>query len=101
MPAIARGSGTDTVTTNHGCDATTVTDTCSSDVFINGKGAVRKDDLTASHLVLSGKFCVPHVVPLTSHSSTVFVNGRGLGRLGDSYSGETISSGSGNCFADG
>lgn len=101
MPEIARGSGADSVSTNHGCDATTVTDTCSDNVFVNGEGAVREGDLTASHLILVGDDCVSHTVPLTTFSSSVFVNGKGIGRKGDSYSGETISSGSSNCFAGG
>ena len=45
MPAIARKDGTDTIATNHGCDSTTVTKDGSSNVFINGKGAVRAGDL--------------------------------------------------------
>lgn len=101
MPAIARGSGADSVSTNHGCDSTTVTDECSTNVFVNSKGAVRKGDNTASHLILSGLICISHKVPLTTYSSSVFVNGKGIGRKGDSYSGETISSGSSNCFAGG
>jgi hypothetical protein len=39
-------------------------------------------------------------VPLTAASPNVFVNGKALGRVGDSYSGETISSGSANVFAN-
>ena len=35
MPAVARKSGTDSISTGHGCDATTVTDQGSSDVFVN------------------------------------------------------------------
>lgn len=101
MPGIARGNGVDSVTTNHPCDGTTVTDTCSGDVFINGNGVVRDGDLTASHLILVGALCVPHTVPLTTFSNSVFVNGKGVGRVGDSYSGETITSGSTNCFAGG
>ena len=41
MPAVARKSGTDSISTGHGCDATTVTDQGSSDVFVNAIGAVR------------------------------------------------------------
>lgn len=99
MPAVARKDGTDSVDTNHACDATTVTDQGSSDVFINGIGAVRAADLCQSHTVLVGDSCVPHTVPLSSHSGTVFVNGRGIGRKGDFYNGHEITSGSGNVFA--
>ena len=101
MPAVSRKSGTDSITTNHGCDSTTVTDQGSSDVFVNGIGAVRAGDLCQVHLILSGDSCVPHVVSLTSFSSTVFVNGKGVGRKGDEYSGHTLTSGSGNVFAGG
>jgi len=101
MPAVARKSGTDTVSTGHGCDTTTVTDQGSSDVDVNSIGAVRAGDLCQVHLIPAGSSCVPHTVPLTSFSSTVFVNGKGIGRLGDAYSGHTVTSGSGNVFAGG
>jgi len=101
MPAVARKSGTDTVSTGHGCDTTTVTDQGSSDVNVNSIGAVRAGDLCQVHLIPAGSSCVPHTVPLTSFSSTVFVNGKGIGRLGDAYSGHTVTSGSGNVFAGG
>jgi uncharacterized Zn-binding protein involved in type VI secretion len=101
MPAVARKSGTDSVSTGHGCDATTVTDQGSSDVLVNSIGAVRAGDLCQVHLIPSGSSCVPHTVPLTSFSSTVFVNGKGIGRQGDQYSGHTLTSGSGNVFAGG
>lgn len=101
MPAVARKSGSDSVSTGHGCDATTVTDQGSSDVFVNKIGAVRSGDLCQVHLIPQGDLCVPHTVPLTSYSSTVFVNGKGIGRKGDAYSGHTVTSGSGNVFAGG
>ncbi len=101
MPEVARKDGTDTVATNHGCDATTVTKQGSSDVFVNGIGAVRADDLCEVHTIPAGPACVPHQVPLTKYSSTVFVNGKGIGRLGDEYSGHTITSGSGDVYAGG
>ena len=101
MPAVARKSGTDSISTGHGCDATTVTDQGSSDVNVNSIGAVRAGDLCQVHLIPAGSSCVPHTVALTSFSSTVFVNGKGIGRLGDEYSGHTVTSGSGNVFAGG
>ena len=101
MPAVARKSGTDSISTGHGCDATTVTDQGSSDVLVNSIGAVRAGDLCQTHLILVGDSCVPHTVSLTSYSSTVFVNGKGIGRQGDQYSGHTLTSGSGNVFAGG
>jgi uncharacterized Zn-binding protein involved in type VI secretion len=101
MPEVARKSGTDTVSTGHGCDATTVTDQGSSDVRVNGIGAVRAGDLCQVHLIPAGSSCVPHTVPLTTFSGTVRVNGSGVGRKNDAYSGHTITSGSGNVFAGG
>ena len=44
MPAVSRKDGTDSVSTGHGCDSTTVTDQGSSDVFVNAIGAVRAGD---------------------------------------------------------
>ena len=99
MPGVARGNGVDSVDTGHGCDATTVTAGCSGDVFVNGIGAVREGDLTASHLVPGGLDCVSHTVPLTTFSSSVYVNGKRVGRLGDAYSGHTITSASTDVFA--
>jgi uncharacterized Zn-binding protein involved in type VI secretion len=101
MPAVSRKSGTDSIATNHGCDATTVTDQGSSDVLVNSIGAVRAGDLCQVHLVLVGSSCVPHTVALTSYSGSVFVNSKGVGRQGDAYSGHTLTSGSGNVFAGG
>lgn len=100
MPAVSRKDGTDTISTGHLCDTTTVTDQGSSDVIINGIGVVRLGDLNKVHDILLG-ICVPHAVPLTSVSTTVFANGKGIGRLGDSYSGEILTSGSPNVFAGG
>jgi len=37
MPKIARGDGTETVNTNHGCDTTTTSNACSGNVFVNGR----------------------------------------------------------------
>lgn len=100
MPGIARKNGVDTIATGHGCDATTVTDTGSSDVFVNGIGVVRKNDLTAVHLIPSGPACVPHVVSLSSYSPDVFANGLNVGREQDSYNGHTLTSGSSTVFAN-
>lgn len=99
MPQVARKDGVDTVSTGHPCDGTTVTDQGSSDVFINDIGVVRKGDLDQTHLVLLG-ICVPHAVPLTSYSPNVFANDLEIGRLGDDYTGEVITSGSPNVYAN-
>lgn len=101
MPEVARKGGKDSIDTNHGCDASTVTKEGSEDVFVNGIGAVRKDDKCEVHTVPSGPACVPHQVALTTYSSTVFVNGRNIGRKGDFYNGHELTSGSEDVFAGG
>ena len=98
MPAAARKDGADTIATGHGCDATTVTDQGSSNVFVNGYGAVRFGDLQRVHLIPSGAACVPHALTLSSCSGTVFVNSLGAGRLGDDYGGEALITGSETVF---
>jgi uncharacterized Zn-binding protein involved in type VI secretion len=101
MPAISRKGGTDTISTGHGCDATTVTNQGSDNVRVNGIGVVRIGDLQQTHLILVGISCVPHALTLSSGSSTVRANGRGIGRKGDSYGPETLTTGSENVFAGG
>ena len=98
MSAVARKDGTDSISTGHGCDTTTVTDQGSNDVFVNGKGVVRLGDLQSIHNTQAGNSCVPHVLALSSSSLTVFVNGKGAGRKGDVYGNETITTGSEDVF---
>lgn len=99
MAAVARGSGTDTVNTGHGCDSTTTTNVCSGNVLVNGKGVCRKGDAITSHNQPSGELCVPHTPTITAGSSSVFVNGIAIARNGDAADAGAISSGSGNVFA--
>ena len=95
MPAVSRIG--DTVATNHGCDGTTTMAQGSSDVLINGIGAVRQGDLDNVH-AFGGRGCSSrHQVALSAGSGTVFVNGKPLGRVGDGA--ETLSAGSPNVFA--
>ena len=95
MPAVSRIG--DAVATNHGCDGSTTMAQGSSDVLINGIGAVRVGDLDTVH-AFGGRGCSSrHQVALSAGSSSVFVNGRSLGRVGDGA--ETLSSGSPNVFA--
>jgi uncharacterized Zn-binding protein involved in type VI secretion len=119
MPAAALDSGASSVTCTDGAQGsscargkynwnsgiTSASNAGSSDVIINGKGAVRAGDPMASHP--DGEPCVAspvdHTPTLSSFSSTVFVNGRGIGRVGDVYNGGTgfshiIASGSGSVF---
>ena len=99
MAAIARGNGTDSVTTGHGCDTTTVTDQCSSNVFVNGIGACRLGDTIQIHNINVGDTCVPHIANIIQGSLGVFVNGISVARLGVRADHGSIISGSGNVFA--
>lgn len=97
MSAVARKG--DSVNTGHSCDSSTQTKECSSDVIVNGKGAVRKGDALETHTIKQGNSCVPHSSKVNVGSGTVFVNGKPLARTGDSADSGSISSGSGNVFA--
>lgn len=101
MPAVARKSGTDSVSINHPtCQGGTATAAGSSDVFVNDIGVVRKGDSVESH-TFAPPACPSHAPGLVSFSANVFANSLNLGRLGDSYGcGATISSGSSNVFAN-
>jgi uncharacterized Zn-binding protein involved in type VI secretion len=96
---IARGSGTDSVNTGHGCDTTTVTAACSGNVKANGIGIVRFGDAVQSHLY-PAPFCVPHAPTMdTLCASKVFVNGKKAAYLGSKYGGtHDVSSGSSNVY---
>ena len=96
---IARGSVTDTVSTGHSCDATTTTDQCSEDVFVNGYGVCRKGDKIKEHKQPVGDSCVNHTVAILAGSSTVFANGIAISRDTDSVDLGNISSGSTDTFS--
>lgn len=96
---IARGSGTDTVSTGHQCDTTTTTNQCSEDVFVNGKGACRLGDTITIHTHKVGDSCVPHTATITGSSSTVFVDGIAIARNTDSADAGSITSGSTDTFS--
>ena len=100
MPEIARGSGTDSVSTGHGCTATTSTAACSGNVFANSIGIVRNGDAVASHTYPVGKGCVPHAPTLdTSYAPKVFINSKEAAYKGSKYGGShTITSGYSKVF---
>lgn len=81
MPLVARGDGADIVSINHN-SGMTVTDTASTDVFVEGMPVHRVTDLNQTHSTGSGS----HATPLAVGSSTVFANGLAVGRFGDTYS---------------
>ena len=102
MPAVARGTTVDDVTTNHGCDSETTTEGASLTVFLNGTGVHRKGDLNTEHTWPPTDSCPAHQTGITVGSLTVFANTFGVARKGDFYDeGEEVSSGSSNVFADG
>lgn len=96
---IARGTQTDSVLTGHGCTATTTTNVCSSDVFINGKGVCRVGDAITVHTHSVGDKCINHTVTISAGSSTVFVDGIAVARDSDAVDAGNISSGSTNVFS--
>jgi uncharacterized Zn-binding protein involved in type VI secretion len=70
----------------------------STNVLINGIGAVRLGDPDTVH-AYGGRGCsAKHSVALSAGSPTVFVNGIPVGRVGDGS--ETLTSGSPNVFAN-
>lgn len=106
MPAVARKDSADSVQSPHGsgfcCVSPAVhsTDQGSDNVFVNGIGVVREDDLMIPH-TYPGPCCAVHSAPLKKFSSKVYVNGKRMGRLGDVYvaaGDHVIISGSGNVF---
>jgi len=99
MPAVSRKSGQDSIATNHGCDATTVTNEGSSKVLVEGYGVVRDGDQCAVHLFPVGIGCGSHVVSLSSYSNKVYADGKGIGRVGDFYNGHSLTTGSSKVIA--
>ena len=102
MPAVARDG--DPTTTGHDCDVvTSVTGPhgASAKVYANGIPVECAGDPTATHTILSGDSCVPHVASINSGSGTVFVGGIPIARAGDSTDAGAIISGSPNVFAGG
>jgi len=71
----------------------------SGDVFANGIGVSRQDDVNTSHLLPPAP-CPSHSAPIAVGSTTVFTNGKGTGRVGDAISGCTsVAAGSPTVFA--
>ena len=123
MPAVAQKDGVSTVAATDGAQGslcgtkptrfnwntptTQVSNTGSSDVFVENIGAVRKDDIMISHP--DGDPCttspINHAPALNTYSPNVFVNDREIGRIGDTYNSDnhyshTITSGAGTVFAN-
>ena len=99
MPKVARGSEKDSVNTGHACTTVTKTNECSTNVFVNDKGACRKGDKIKVHTRKVGDDCVNHTETIKAGSSTVFVNNKAIARDTDAADSGTISSGSDNVYA--
>ena len=96
MPAVCRGNSVDSDVPH--C-STPKRDACSSDVFANGTGISRQDDVNTSHLLPPAP-CPSHTAAITTGSTTVFVNGKGCGRVGDAITSCTsVATGSADVFA--
>ena len=102
MPKIARKG--DTVTTGHGCDATTTlaAPTDNDNVYADGELICRLDDKTVSHdILVPGPACVPHVTKINKSSGTVYVRGALVARVDDTTgcsSGSSIDTGADTVF---
>ena len=93
---------------NWDTDTTQSSNAGSGDVYVNGIGVVRKDDVMQSHP--HGDPCtaspVNHSPPLDTYSPNVYANNKPIGRIGDHYDGDgtsqthEITSGSSNVFAN-
>lgn len=94
MPAVTRYGDADVThcspMTRHGK---------SIDVFANGLGISRQDDVNTSH-DYPPVVCLSHAQPITTGSTSVFVNGKGCGRVGDAITSCTsVAAGSADVFA--
>jgi uncharacterized Zn-binding protein involved in type VI secretion len=121
MPGIAQKGGSSSIAATDGAKGspcgknvfnwntptTQASNEGSSDVFVNGIGAVREGDVMVSHP--DGNPCVGapvnHAPALSTFSPTVFINNKAVGRIGDKYNSDghydhTITSGSSNVFAN-
>ena len=55
----------------------------STNVFVNGRGVSRRNDLNTAHVKPAVPVCVGHVGAIAVGSTKVFANGKGVGRTGD------------------
>jgi len=101
MPAVCRVG--DSLSTGHGCDATTTIAAPNNDgtVHANGIDVIVVGAPTSPHTILAGEVCVPHSAQLNAGSSSVFINGIAVGRVGDSADAGAMITGSPNVFAGG
>jgi uncharacterized Zn-binding protein involved in type VI secretion len=100
MPAVSRKG--DSLSTGHICASTTTLDTPGqSTVFANSILVARIGDPTVSHPFPPTPPCAPHVATVNAGSPNVFVVGIAVARIGDSADAGSMTSGSGNVFANG
>ena len=100
MPEAARIG--DSVSTGHGCDATTsIAGSLQSTVFINGVKAAVDGDALAAHTIPSGAACVAHSAVVNNGSETVFIEGIKAARKDDSADADKITGHSPNVYIGG
>ena len=89
MANVARGDEQDDVTTNHLCTTTTKTKECSTTVFAEGYGVVRKGDKDKEHFSEADPCPGANHEPTLDdgYSSTVFADGptQNVAMLGSVY----------------
>jgi len=99
MPAVCRGDSVDTDLFHCSLPRRSA---CSDNVFVNGTGISRQDDVNTTHKYPQGLICPKHAKVITTGSKTVLINGKGCGRIGDPITACTeVASGSDNVFAGG
>ena len=100
MPAVSRKG--DSLSTGHICTSTTTLDTPGQGTcFANSILIARVSDPTVSHPFPPLPPCAPHVANVNAGSPNVFVEGLAVARIGDSADAGSMTSGSGNVFANG
>ena len=98
MPPVVRGSHVD-IASGHGSFPPTKTIECSGDVFVNGIGVHRFNDLIEPHGSPSPS--PVHERRAKGHSNNSFVNGLGIVRIGDAVAcGGVLVTGSGNVICN-
>ena len=88
--------------TGHACSFTPPVEAKQSDVFSEGKPNLVMGDKVSFHMILAGKYCVPHLgAKVNMGSMSVFVKGIPAARIGDSTDQGMMYKGANTVFAGG
>jgi uncharacterized Zn-binding protein involved in type VI secretion len=88
--------------TGHACSFTAPVEAKQFEVFSNGIPNLVMGDKVAFHLILAGKYCIPHLSAVVNKGSmSVFVKGIPAARIGDSTDQGMMYKGSQTVFAGG